>query len=280
MVVVQGLEGNDYAHVSSAGRGVVAGPGGVAGGSHVASGSAVEGPGWQRLCPRTRRPDVVSPARGPPVSLPRGQRPSPDADSRQLHFSTHKPLSAHRWFAGQSRFTPAHGRVHTPGPGILLDMPPVLGPTAGVEGEPPGPPLAHGSAGATKPPYYNYDYGNTVVYQGDNVCLDGQPDLHGEQYYQSDHGLANAGRGETEPPTTPSGCRWACSVLMRTDQTKPEMIFQLARQQSGRDSRELLLVRSPTKRSPCMARWTNRASGPCGPSATTRSSSSKRASTT
>src|SRR4029079_19260554 len=80
---------------------------------------------------------------------------------------------------------------------------------------------------------YNYDYGNTIVYQGDNVCIDGQPIASAEQYYQSAQDLANA----TPPtPTSDDSSQWlplGVFGMMKPDQKTPEMIFQLAVDKAG-----------------------------------------------
>jgi hypothetical protein len=80
---------------------------------------------------------------------------------------------------------------------------------------------------------YNYDYGNTVVYQGDNVYIDGQPVSTAQQYYQSAQDLANtapaAGASDESAQWLPLGV----FGMMRTDQKTPEMFFQLAVDKAG-----------------------------------------------
>jgi hypothetical protein len=85
---------------------------------------------------------------------------------------------------------------------------------------------------------YNYDYGNTVVYQGDNVYIDGQPICSAEQYYQSSQDLANAGAPSSaagDPAADDSGQWLPLGVfgLMRPGQQTPEMYFQLAVSKAG-----------------------------------------------
>jgi hypothetical protein len=90
----------------------------------------------------------------------------------------------------------------------------------------------------------NYGYGNTVVYQGDNVVVNSQPPISAQQYYEQAQALAvadahqqadsaaaqsNAAQGGTKEQWLPLGV----FGLMRSDQDKPDMIFQLAVNKQG-----------------------------------------------
>ncbi len=82
-------------------------------------------------------------------------------------------------------------------------------------------------------PYYNYDYGNTVVYQNGNVCLDGQPVCSADQYYQSAMELANAAPSASANDDSSQWLPLGVFGMMRTDQKTADMIFQLAVDKTG-----------------------------------------------
>jgi hypothetical protein len=98
----------------------------------------------------------------------------------------------------------------------------------------------------TDEPPQNYDYGDNVVYQNDNVVVNSQPVGTAQQYYQQAEAIAvadahpqatdsaaatqaGAGQGSAKEQWLPLGV----FGLMRPDQQKPDMIFQLALDKQG-----------------------------------------------
>jgi hypothetical protein len=79
---------------------------------------------------------------------------------------------------------------------------------------------------------YDYDYGNTVVYQGDTVYVNGQEDGTAQQYAQQATALADKGQSAGAPPDqewTPLGVY----ALVQGDEKTSNNIFQLAVNKDG-----------------------------------------------
>jgi hypothetical protein len=86
----------------------------------------------------------------------------------------------------------------------------------------------------------NYDYGNNVVYQGDNVVVNSQPVGNPTQYYSQAEALAitDARQDAAKDPAYTDGkkIQWlpiGVFALMKSDKDKPEMVFQLALDKQG-----------------------------------------------
>jgi hypothetical protein len=90
-------------------------------------------------------------------------------------------------------------------------------------------------------PPQNYDYGNNVVYQDNNVMVNSQPVGNPEQYYNQAEGMAvaDARQDAAANPAYTDGklkIKWlplGVFALMKSDKDKPEMIFQLAIDKQG-----------------------------------------------
>jgi hypothetical protein len=89
-------------------------------------------------------------------------------------------------------------------------------------------------------PPQNYNYGNNVVYQGNNVLVNSQPVGNSQQYYSQAESLAiaNARQDAAKDPTYTDGkkVQWlplGVFALMKSDKDKPEMLFQLALDKQG-----------------------------------------------
>jgi hypothetical protein len=93
-------------------------------------------------------------------------------------------------------------------------------------------------------PPQNYDYGNTVVYNNDNVLVNSQPVGNPQEYYNQAETLAVTDarqEGTTESAYTDGKLKsqsmlWlplGVFALMKSDKDKPEMIFQLALDKQG-----------------------------------------------
>lgn len=85
-------------------------------------------------------------------------------------------------------------------------------------------------------PINEYDYGDTVVYQGDNVYMNGQPVATAQEYYQQAAELADAGSDSDSGGQPSDDADWlplGVYGLMRTDQKTPQMMFQLAVDKQG-----------------------------------------------
>jgi uncharacterized protein (TIGR03000 family) len=86
--------------------------------------------------------------------------------------------------------------------------------------------------GWTAPPVY-YDYGSSIVYQGDQVYMDDQPGPTAADYYQQAVDLADSAppppREEKEEEWRPLGV----FALVQGDQTDPTAVFQLAVNKAG-----------------------------------------------
>ena len=73
--------------------------------------------------------------------------------------------------------------------------------------------------GASVQPF-DYEYGNNITYQGDEVYYGAQPAATADEYYQQASTLAESARRRT--PRAPTGCRWASSRSCReTRPTRP-----------------------------------------------------------
>jgi hypothetical protein len=103
---------------------------------------------------------------------------------------------------------------------------------------------ASGWLDPTNPPPQNYDYGNNVVYQDNNVLVNSQPVGTAQQYYGQAQALAvtdaraqsansstaqSAGQGSPAQKWLPLGV----FGLMPSDAKTPDMIFQLALDKQG-----------------------------------------------
>lgn len=90
--------------------------------------------------------------------------------------------------------------------------------------------------GAGVEPVY-YDYGNTIVYQGDEVYSGGQPIATADQYYDQAQTLAQ--QGPSQPATTDApaqGDQWTplgVFSLVQGEQSDTSALFQLAVNKSG-----------------------------------------------
>jgi hypothetical protein len=93
-------------------------------------------------------------------------------------------------------------------------------------------------------PPQNYDYGNTVVYNNDNVVVNSQPVGNPQVYYNQAEALAvtDARQDAASEPAYTDGklktqtTQWlplGVFGLMKSDKDKPEMIFQLALDKQG-----------------------------------------------
>jgi hypothetical protein len=90
-------------------------------------------------------------------------------------------------------------------------------------------------------PPQTYDYGNTVVYQGNNVLVNSQPVATSQDYYNQAEALAviDAQQDAATQPAYTNGKKkdqWlplGVFALMKSDKDKPEMIFQLALDKQG-----------------------------------------------
>jgi hypothetical protein len=77
----------------------------------------------------------------------------------------------------------------------------------------------------------DYDYGNTVLYQGDNVYVEGQSVGSEGQYYDQASSLAATGTGSQDDQS-----QWmslGVFGMVQGTQTNPTMIFQLAVNKQG-----------------------------------------------
>ncbi len=88
-------------------------------------------------------------------------------------------------------------------------------------------------------PYY-YDYGNSLVYQGDEVYQDGQPIASADDYYQQASDLAAAGQSDTDQPVSvnqpATGDDWTplgVFSLVQGEQNDTSALFQLAVSKAG-----------------------------------------------
>lgn len=85
-----------------------------------------------------------------------------------------------------------------------------------------------GSGGATEPVYY--DYGNTIVYEGDTVYNGTEPVASAEEYYAQASQIAAAGDVEADDDAWTSLGVWA---MVQGDQTESNNIIQLAVNKKG-----------------------------------------------
>lgn len=77
----------------------------------------------------------------------------------------------------------------------------------------------------------DYDYGSTVLYQGGNVYMDGQPEGSESQYYDQASSLASSGVSAQDDKS-----QWmplGVFGLVQGNETDPTMIFQLAVNHQG-----------------------------------------------
>jgi hypothetical protein len=91
-------------------------------------------------------------------------------------------------------------------------------------------PLLAGWWGWRADPIY-FDYGNSIVYQDNQVFVSGQPVATAEQYYQEAVGLAQANPGGEQPSDEwkPLGV----FALAQGEQADPSAVFELAVNQAG-----------------------------------------------
>jgi hypothetical protein len=107
---------------------------------------------------------------------------------------------------------------------------------------------ASGWLDQTNAPPQNYDYGNTVVYNNNNVLVNSQPVGTPQEYYNQAEQLAVSDAqqdaatnpaysdGKLKSQGTPQKPQWlplGVFALMKSDKNKPEMIFQLALDHNG-----------------------------------------------
>lgn len=85
--------------------------------------------------------------------------------------------------------------------------------------------------GYSAPPIY-YDYGTNIVYQGDNVYIDGTDAGPAADYNQQAANIAAQG-GQADPPTTDKWQSLGVFALVQGDETTSNTIFQLAVNQQG-----------------------------------------------
>jgi hypothetical protein len=86
-----------------------------------------------------------------------------------------------------------------------------------------------GGGGYSEPIYY--DYGNTVVYEGDTVYYDSQPVATADEYYEQASGFAERGAAEvSEDDEWMSLGVWA---MVQGDQTESNNILQLTVNNDG-----------------------------------------------
>jgi hypothetical protein len=77
-----------------------------------------------------------------------------------------------------------------------------------------------------------YDYGTTVVYQGDTVYFDGEPGITTEQFTQRAIQYADAGRAAT-PAESEEWQPLGVFALVRGEEQTSDKIFQLAVNKEG-----------------------------------------------
>ncbi len=82
-----------------------------------------------------------------------------------------------------------------------------------------------------QPPTY-YDYGSTVVYEGDNVYVNGQDQGTATQYYDQAEQLASTGAG-AQAPADGDWLPLGVFALTKTDATKSDVTIQLAVNKQG-----------------------------------------------
>jgi uncharacterized protein (TIGR03000 family) len=85
--------------------------------------------------------------------------------------------------------------------------------------------------GVSSPPE-NYDYGNTVVYQGNNVYVNGDDAGTTQQYAEQAMNLAKEGQ-QAQPPPQDKWQSLGVFALVQGDDKTSNMIFQLAVNQGG-----------------------------------------------
>ena len=95
-------------------------------------------------------------------------------------------------------------------------------------------PSTYDWVGTTSTPVY-YDYGNTIVYQGDTVYTNGQEVASSEQYYEQASGLASSGQpAENEPePQADDWLPLGVFAVTQEGQSQSNMTFQLAVNKEG-----------------------------------------------
>ncbi len=77
----------------------------------------------------------------------------------------------------------------------------------------------------------DYDYGSTVIYQGDTVYVEGQPVGSSDQYYNEASSLADT--GTAQPSDRSKWMALGVFAMVQGTQTDPTMIFQLAFNRQG-----------------------------------------------
>jgi hypothetical protein len=85
--------------------------------------------------------------------------------------------------------------------------------------------------GYSSTPVY-YDYGTNVVYQGDNVYVDGTDAGSAQQYTEQAANIAAQG-SQTDPPATEKWQSLGVFALVQGDETTSNTMFQLAVDQQG-----------------------------------------------
>jgi hypothetical protein len=98
-----------------------------------------------------------------------------------------------------------------------------------------------GWLGEPQAPPQNYNYGDNVVYQDNNVLVNSQPVANPQQFYSQAEALAvtDARQDAATQPAYTDGklkTQWlplGVFALMKSDKDKPEMIFQLALNKQG-----------------------------------------------
>jgi hypothetical protein len=86
-------------------------------------------------------------------------------------------------------------------------------------------------------PPVSYDYGDSIVYQGDTVYTNGAPTASAEQYYQQAQNLASEGYSEEQAGSDAAAQgEWqplGVFALVKDDQSDASMMFQIAINRDG-----------------------------------------------
>lgn len=212
--VYQRPGGAEVAHVSAAQRGAAAGPNGAVAGGHYAGATAVRGPEGNTYVHAAAGRGVAGYGYGTRAWSPT--------------YWHAQAIAGRGWFNRSGIYGGAWCAAHPwawyPAGYAAADWAAAIWSTAT---------WANAYAWLDcAPQYYAYNYGNDIVYDGDNVYYAGQPAGTAQQYYQEAVNLA--GSGGTAAATGNS--QWltlGVFGLMPEGKKTPDMIFQLSVDKQG-----------------------------------------------
>jgi hypothetical protein len=229
---VKGPEGNEYAHETSAGRGGAAGSEGAAAGRYASTGGIDRGAGGATYAHATAGYGTAHAA----LPTDAGYGGSAAGAGAAAHAAYHQTeaVSGGVYAARGAAVRTSWSGSGMFGGGWYAAHPGAWNPTGWAAGRAWGAatwPSVGAWCGFDGAPPVDYDYGNTIRYQGDQVYDGDQPIATADQYYQQASALA-----ESRPAPDADAAEWTplgVFGLVKGAESDPHYVMQLAVHKSG-----------------------------------------------